>query len=103
MPSIAEKYNVGPFDPSDPRDARSEKARQVLIKAFLGCEDMIYTGDDLQDVLSGLMLGVVSIMGAQIASTDESHAALRASLLEMIPYSVDLFRSMSDLPPLPEV
>lgn len=97
---LAEKYDVEPFDINDPREARSEKARKAVIDAFLNCDEMIYTGDDLQDVMCGLLFGVVCIMGSQLQPTDESHAALRASVLQMTPYSVDLYRSMLGLDPL---
>lgn len=95
-------YEASPFDPSDPRDRRSEEARKLLVVAALSALGKIDTpdGEALQDVAGGLLVGLVCVMSSLINDTDENHASLRAGLLELVPWSVDMMRSMQDLPPL---
>ena len=98
------KHDASPFDGSDPRDARSEIARKILVRAFNDALETCdaKTSEDFHDIAGGLLVGLVCITAAHMENTDENHAALRAGLIQLIPWAVDLVRSMSDLPPLPE-
>lgn len=99
---FAEKYSATPFDANNPRDCRSEKARVILTKAYMEVMDTVPvdTGDDLQDVAGGFLVGLVGILAAQMAKTDANHAALRAGIIQLVPWAVDMVRSMDDLPPI---
>lgn len=96
------KYNASPFDPNDPRDAKTEFARTTLLAAFATvleeCE--VETGEDLQDIAGGLLVGLVGVLFCYSVSTDENHASLRAGLLQLLPWAVDMVRSIDNLPPL---
>ncbi len=99
-----EKYDASPFDPADPRDAKSEAARVILIGAF---KDALHTvdaqsGEDVQDIMCGLLLGLVCIVSAHVENNDQSHAAIRSSLIQLAPWAVDMMRSIDGLPPLAE-
>lgn len=96
------KYGATPFDPKDPRDARSERARKVLVGAALASMKKLdaRTGEDMQDIAGGLLVGLVGVMFSFMESTDANHAALRASLIQLMPWAVDLVRDMEGLPPL---
>ena len=101
---FAERYNATPFDPNNRGDALSERARVVLVDAFLEALSEVdaKNGEDMQSIASGLLVGLICVMMAQMKTSDESHAALRAGLIELIPWAVDLVRTIDDLPPLPE-
>lgn len=102
MSDFQTKYNATPFDSGDPRDVLSERARKIVVGAFIDALDTVdaKTGQDSQDILAGLLVGVVGIMIGSFESTDQNHAAIRASFLQVIPWAVDVVRSMENLPPL---
>jgi hypothetical protein len=102
MADVGKLYGASPFDPADPRDRRSEEARKLLVTAAIDALDKIDApdGEALQDVAGGLLVGLVCVMSSMIEGTDENHASLRAGLLELVPWSIDMMRSIQDLPPL---
>ncbi len=102
--AFEERYNVPPFDPNDPRDVMSDTARRIMIRAFQEAMHTVdaQSGEDLQDIMGGLLLGLVCVMSAHMETTDQSHAAIRSSLIRLAPWAVDMMRSFDDLPPLAE-
>lgn len=98
------KYDATPFDPSDRQEALAENARKILVGAFLESVDGVSAedGDDLRYILGGLLVGLACVMSSHMRADDQSHAALRSSLIEMTPWAVDMMRSIYDLRPLPE-
>lgn len=101
---FAEKYNASPFDPNDPRDVRSEKARRVLVRAFIdsGLHTDASTGEDVQDIAAGLLVGLAGVVMAHSDQSDDNHASIRAGLIQIVPWAVDMVRAVDDLPPLSE-
>ena len=104
MKPFERKYDASPFDPTNPRDARSEAARQIIINSFLAAMDEIKTRtpEDVQDIAGGLFVGLVCIMASHIERTDKNDAHLRAGLMQMIPWAIDLMRDMEGKPLLAE-
>lgn len=99
------RYNASPFDPNDARDARSERARVILVSAFdRALEEMdAQTGEELQDIAGGLLVGSVGVMQALVTNDDATHRAMRDGMIELIPWAMDLIRDMQGLAPLEDV
>ncbi|MEL7090224.1 MAG: hypothetical protein AAFN94_00680 [Pseudomonadota bacterium] len=100
--SFQRKYNATPFDPTNPTDRIAERSRKLLVKAFAEAGRKIKPGeaDDLQAMLAGFLVGQICIIAAHMESSDENHASLRAGIIELVPWAVDMMRSIDDLPPL---
>ena len=94
--TFEEKYGAPPFDPNDPRDARIEAFNTA------GRNTEAKTAEDTQDIMGGMLAGLACAMSQQMDTSDMNHAVLRAGLLDLIPWAVDLMRSIDGLPPLPE-
>ena len=96
------RYNAEPFEITNRHDALAEKSRQIITGAMLeALEDIdARNGEDINAVVAGLLVGLVG--GASCFMPSSEHASLRAALIQLIPWAVDLNRSMTDLPPLPE-
>ena len=105
MTTFAEKYSVSPFDPADPNDVMAERARQIVVRAFMDAlaEFQITSGDDITSIITGLTVGIACIMEAHFDRTDAAHAAIRASFLLVIPAAIDKVRAELGMPPLPDV
>jgi hypothetical protein len=105
MADFAQKWNASPFDETDPRDRRSESARKILIKAALASMNNLDVkgGEDMQDIAGGFLVGLVNIMASMMEPTDENHSSLCAGLLQLVPWAIDVSRSLDGLPPLPKV
>lgn len=97
------RYGAGLFNPNDRSDRIADEARKALVRSYLatlkkhGAKD----GDDLSSVAAGLMVGMACVMAGMVKPTDESHAAIRSTLLTMAPWAVDMMRSFYGLPTLP--
>ena len=102
MPDFAAKYGASPFDPDDPLDDMAEKARKLLVRSFRkNLRDLdATTGEEVQAIAGGMLVGLVGVMAAHLEPTDENHAALRAGLIQLVPWAVDMVRSIDGRPPL---
>lgn len=102
MDRFAEKYDATPFDPDDPFDALGEAARKIVATAFLESLEKVETrnGDELQAVAGGLLIGLIGCLRACAPPSDETDASIRAGLIELTPWAMDMARSVDDLPPL---
>lgn len=100
--SYARKYGATPFNAGDRDDALADAARRAVIQAFIdaGQDTDAKTGADMQALLTGLIVGVVSVMRAQVAYSDTSDAAIRSSIINVVPWAVDFARANAGLPPL---
>ena len=100
--SFARKYDATPFNAGDRDDALADAARRAVLQAFLdaGQETNAQTGADMQAIMTGMIVGVVSVMRAQVAYSDTSDAAIRSSIINVVPWAVDFARANAGLPPL---
>lgn len=96
-------YDAEPFDPTDRHDMMAETARRMLIDTFrASLQDLdAQSGEDVQAILAGLMVGIACVTACQMPISDQSHAAIRSGVIEMVPFSVDMMRDIINLPPLP--
>lgn len=96
------KYSATPFDENSRFDRVADQSRAVLLAAFTRQLRKInaQSGDDVQAVAGGLLVGLVQIMMSHSEQTDANHAHIRAGLLELVPWAVDISRQQYDLPPL---
>jgi len=103
MPDMFALYGATPFDENDPLDRMAEQARQTMLTAALSSLAHIdaRNGEQLQSVAGGLLVGLVCVVGSMAETTDENHAAMRAGLLQLVPWAIDMMRSMEGLGPLP--
>lgn len=96
------RYKATPFNAADRFDRIADKSRATLIEAFqkqlrrIDAKD----GEDVQAVAAGLLVGLVQIIMAHGDQTDMNHAHIRAGMLELVPWAIDLARQQYDLPPL---
>lgn len=98
-------YAAKPFDPDDRQDQIGEAARKLLLGAALPVTAMIRSGADMPYLLGGLMVGIAQVLNATASSAagmtpDEIDASIRASMIEIAPWAVDMARSVEDKPPL---
>lgn len=102
MMDMGQKYGAGLFDPDDPSCARAERARKILCLAFAEAASEIDTpdGEAVRDIAGGLLVGLVGILAAHSHGSDEDYAAIRAGLLQLTPWAVDMVRSINGLPTL---
>ncbi len=96
------RYDASPFDPTDKRDVNSEAARKIMLTSFIAAMETTRaeSGEDLQDIAGGLLVGLVQIMMGLGPVDDVTHGHIRAGLLELIPWAVDMSRQQHGLPPL---
>jgi hypothetical protein len=99
MPDMSTKYGAGPFDPENEADAVCEAFRVAVVGAVLDVLDR-YPNALAHHALGGLMVGVVNSVMGLIERSDKNDAAIRSSMLELVPWAVDQARSMTGLPPL---
>lgn len=97
-------YDAKPFDPDDYQDQLGEAARRLLLDSALPVTSLVRTGDDMPYLLGGLLVGIVQILQATAGgagmSRDEIDAAIRASLMQIAPWAVDMARSAGGKEPL---
>lgn len=98
------KYNARAFDDDDPCDAIAEAHRRLVVRTFLDGMEAMHPadGEQMQYAIGGMLIGIVNVAGSMIESTDKAHADLRAGLIQMMPWAVDMHRSMEQKDPLPE-
>ena len=96
-------YKATPFDPSDRQDQIGEAARKAVIQSALqtnltmGVRD----GQDMPYLLGGLLVGLVQVVQATAGRSDETDAAIRASIMQIAPWAVDMARSTEGRDALP--
>ena len=98
---MAEKWGSTLFDSDSRFDVLAEHARQNVVRAFLASmtdDNSPRTGEEMQAVFTGLLMGLVGIMGTHVRP--ENHGQMRAGMVKMIPWAVDMMRALQDLPPL---
>lgn len=104
LEAFRRKYGATAFDEDSRLDMMAERARQYVIGAFLaaGKDEHPQTGEESQYMAGGMLIGVACIMAATLPQTDEAHAAIRASIIQIAPWAVDMMRQIGDdpLPPL---
>lgn len=93
-------YGATPFDPNSQGDQIGESARRLLLDAALPVTLMVTKSEDLPFMLGGLLVGIVQILQAAAISGDEVDAAIRASIIEIAPWAVDMARSSQGKEPL---
>lgn len=100
--AFVRKYGSRAFDADKRGDAVAEAARQAMISAFLiQAGDMGgVSGEDVRFIASGLMVGLACVIAAHVPKTDQSHAQIRSSLLQLSPWAVDMMRSIDGMGPL---
>ncbi|MFQ6550474.1 hypothetical protein AADZ90_021230 [Aestuariibius sp. 2305UL40-4] len=103
MADMASKYGARRFDENDANDRCAERVRQAVLAAY---REALSPEDDeapqqTEYVLGGLMVGIVQIMQASLEkSGDQADAAIRASILQLTPWAVDMARSFEGKAPL---
>lgn len=105
--TFARLYGATAFDPDDRQDQIGELARRTLLDAVLktGVTAGIESGDDMPFLLGGLIVGIVQIVQAIATGMprDEIDASIRASIMQLAPWAVDMARSADGLEPLVNV
>ena len=96
------KWGATPFDPTDPNDAVGESARKAVLDAFANVKADVDGADRAGEyLLGGMLVGVVQVMQASLdADGEQFDAQIRASLMQIAPWAVDMARSAQDRPPL---
>ena len=103
MADMSSKYAASKFDPNDPNDRVAERARKAILAAY---KETITDEDneadrELEYILAGLLVGVTQVMQAIATENgDQTDAAIRASIIQMTPWAVDMARSFKNRPPL---
>lgn len=82
-----------PFDPRDPADQLGEAARRHLLDSAAPLLKAARSNEDIAAVLGGLLVGIAQIMQACLVDGDEADAAIRATILQLAPWAVDMARS----------
>lgn len=104
---FARLYGATAFDPDDRQDQIGETARRALIEAAIktGVTMGVESGDDMPFLLGGLLVGAVQITKAIATGMppDEIDAAIRASIIQIAPWAVDMARSIDGKEPLANV
>jgi GAF domain-containing protein len=96
-------YGATQFDPNDRQDQIGEAARRTLLASALQASITmaVEDGQDMPYLLGGLMVGMVQILQATSAmGQDETDAAIRASIIQIAPWAVDMARAAQGLEPL---
>lgn len=95
-------YGATAFDPNDRQEQIGELARQTLLQAALetGITMGVTGGEDTPYLLGGLLVGIVQILQATMVAGDETDAAIRASIIQIAPWAVDMARSAEGKEPL---
>lgn len=100
-------YGATRFDPDDRQDQIGEAARKAVIDSAIstGCTFGVIDGEDMPSLLGGLMVGIVQVAQSVASSgrgmtADEIDAAIRASIIQIAPWSVDMARSAQGREPL---
>lgn len=74
------------------------------LRALLDCAeallDQVKSNDELPHVLGGLMVGIAQIMQVATRRDDQADAAIRASMIQLAPWAVDMARAMQGNGPL---
>ena len=103
MKPMERLYGAKPFDPNDRQQQIAEAARTLLLECALPVIQRIEGGEDMPYLLGGLLVGIVQVAEATAGppmSRDEIDASIRASLIQLAPWAVDMARSVTDLEPL---
>ncbi len=103
--TFARLYGATAFDPDDRQDQIGEAARQSVLDAVLEAGFAVEDSKDMAYLLGGLLVGVVQVMQATSApapgtTRDQIDAAIRASIMQMAPWAVDMARSAEGKEPL---
>lgn len=96
-------YKASPFNPDDRQDQLGEAARKAVINAALTTQitTEVRDGQDMPYLLGGLLIGLVQIIQSTAVPSDETDAAIRASIMQLAPWAVDMARSTQRKDPLP--
>lgn len=92
-----------PFNPDDPFDATAEKARRVLISAFLEELPCVTDAEQYQAVAAGMLVGLLGVLASMAERTDANDAALRSGMIQLIPWAIDMVRSVEGRTSLPPI
>lgn len=105
--TFARLYGATAFNPDDRQDQIGELARTSLLEAALASAVTmkVQDGNDMATLLGGLLVGIVQVMEAVATGIprDEIDAAIRASIMQLAPWAVDMERSSDKLEPLANV
>lgn len=89
-----------PYDPADSADQLGEAARRHLLNGAAPLLEAARSNEDIAAVLGGLLVGIAQIMQADLVACDEADAAIRASMLQLTPWAVDMARAAQGKGPL---
>jgi hypothetical protein len=97
-------YGATAFDPNDRQDQLGEAARLLILDAALPVLARVQSGKDMPHLLGGLLVGIVQITQAVARpggmTADEIDASIRASIIQIAPWAVDMARSAEGKEPL---
>lgn len=95
-------YGATPFDPNDRQDQIGEAARKHMLKVAneTGLIFREFTDQDMAYLIGGMIVGVVQILQSTGPRSDATDAAIRASILQITPWAVDMSRSTEGKEPL---
>jgi hypothetical protein len=95
-------YGATRFDPNDRQDQIGECARVALLASAreVGITMSVRDGQDMPYLLGGLLVGVVQILQATSVMGEETDAAIRASIIQLAPWAVDMARAAQGAEPL---
>lgn len=96
-------YGATAFDPSDRQDRLGEAARKMLINTALNTEvtGLVRGGSDMPYLIGGLLVGIVQVLQATATpQDDQTDAAIRASIIQIAPWAVDMARTVEGKEPL---
>ena len=91
---------ASPFDPTNRQDQLGEDARRHLLITALSFTEGVKDRGDLPHLLGGLLVGIVQVLQATAGTGDETDAAIRASIIQIAPWAVDMARSAQGKEPL---
>ena len=105
MKTFQRLYGATSFNPDDRQDQLGEAARRMLLDTALPVTSLVQDGKDMPYLLGGLLVGIVQVLQATASSAngmsrDEIDAAIRASLIQIAPWAVDMARSAEGKEPL---
>jgi hypothetical protein len=105
MKAFQRLYDAKPFDPDDRQDQLGEAARRLLISTALPVTSLVQDGKDMPFLLGGLLVGIVQVLQATASSSngmtrDEIDASIRASIVQIAPWAVDMARSAEGKEPI---
>jgi hypothetical protein len=97
-------YGAEPFDPNDRQQQLAESARKLLLATAIDTTKLVQGGQDMPYLLGGLLVGIVQVLQATAnPQDDETDAAIRASIMQIAPWAVDMARSCEGKEPLANV